>query len=120
MLLMVAKSRHHWMAALPGARDGLQGALFNLWTSNAKHRNHPPNTTHVDPTPPLEARAVAGGSVDQLLWLGKEAVGRVGLWEGDAAPALCAATPEVAPSGPSTCPHHPTFLFCSTPADVVT
>ena len=27
MLLMVATSRHHGMPALPGARDGLHGAL---------------------------------------------------------------------------------------------
>ena len=51
MLLMVATSRHHGVPSLPGARDGLQGALFNLWTPDAKHRHHKPNTTHFDPTP---------------------------------------------------------------------
>ena len=59
MLLMVATSRHHGITALLGTRDGLQGARFNLWTPDAKHRHHQPNTTHLDPTPPLEARAIA-------------------------------------------------------------
>ena len=40
MLLMAATSRHHGMPTLPGAWDGLQGALFNLWTPDAKHRHH--------------------------------------------------------------------------------
>ena len=94
MLLLVAITRHHGMHALPGARDGLQGALFHLWSLDAKHHHHQPNTTHLDPTPPLESLAVAGDlsswdcpSVDQVLWLGKGANGRVGLWEGDAAQA---------------------------------
>ena len=60
MLLMVATSRHHGMPPLPGAQDGLQGALFNLWTPNANYRHHQPNTTHLDPTTPLEALVVAG------------------------------------------------------------
>ena len=30
MLLRVATSRHHGMPALPGARDGLQGAMFHM------------------------------------------------------------------------------------------
>ena len=58
MLLMVATSRHHGMPALPDPKDGLQGALFILWTPDAKHRHHQPNTTHLDP-PPLEALVVA-------------------------------------------------------------
>ena len=52
MLLMVATGRHHGMPALPDSKDGLQGALFNLWTPDAKHRHHQPNTTHLDPPPP--------------------------------------------------------------------
>ena len=87
MLLMVATSRHHGMPALPGARDGLQVALLNLWTPDAKHRHHQPNTTHLDAIPPLEALAVAGDlsswefpNADQVVWLGKGAIGRVGLW----------------------------------------
>ena len=86
MPLVVATTRHHGVPSLPGARDGLQGALFNLWTPNAKHRHHEPNTTHLDPTPPLESLAIAGDlslrdcpSVDQVLWLGKGANGSVGL-----------------------------------------
>ena len=49
---MVATSCHHGMLALPGVKDGLQGATFNLWTPNAKHRHHKRNTTHLDPPPP--------------------------------------------------------------------
>ena len=37
--------------------------------------------------------------MDPVLWLGKGAVGRVGLWEGDAAKALITDAPEVASSG---------------------
>ena len=51
MLLMEATNRHHGMPALPDAKDGLQGALFNLWTPTAKYRHHQPNTTHLDPPP---------------------------------------------------------------------
>ena len=100
MLLMVATNRHHGMTALPGARDGLQRAIFHLWTPDAKHRHHQPNTTQLDPTPPLEAMAVAGDlsswdcrSTDQVLWFRKGAVRRVGLWEGDCAQTLFADAP---------------------------
>ena len=58
-------------------------------------------------------------SMHQVLWFGEVAVGRVGLREGDAAQALFAAAPDVAPSGPPTCPCHPTFLARSAPADVL-
>ena len=40
MLLIVATSRHHGMPALPDSKDGVQWALFNLWTPDAKHRHH--------------------------------------------------------------------------------
>ena len=61
ILLMVATIRHHGMPALPGAREGLQGALFHFWTPDAKNLHHEPNHTHLDPTsPPLESLAVAG------------------------------------------------------------
>ena len=43
----------------------------------------------------------------------------MGLWEGDAAQAHFADVPEVALSGPPTCPYHPTFLSRSAPADVL-
>ena len=52
MLLMVATSRHHGLPALPDSKDGLQGAFFNLWTPDPRHRHHQPNTTHLDPPPP--------------------------------------------------------------------
>ena len=55
-------------------------------------------------------------SVDQVLWVGKGVVGRVGLWDGGAAHALFADAPEAIPAGPSTCPFHPTFLSRSAPA----
>ena len=52
IVLMVATSRHHGMLALPNSKDGLHGAVFNLWTPDAKHRHHQPNTLHLDPPPP--------------------------------------------------------------------
>ena len=123
MLLMVATSRHHGLPALPDSKDGLQGALFNLWTPDPRHKHHQANTTHLDAIPPKEALDVAGDlsswdlpSVDQVLWVGKGAVGRVGLWEGEAAQALFADPPQMLPAGPPTCPFHPTFISRSAPA----
>ena len=123
MLLMVATRRHHGLPALPDSKVGLQGALFNLWTPDARHKHHQANTTHLDATPPKEALDVAGDlsswdcpSVDQVLWVGKGAVGRVGLWEGEAAQALFADPPQTVPAGPPTCPFHPTFISRSAPA----
>ena len=52
MLLMVATSRHHGLPALLDSKDGLQGALFNLWTPDRAHKHHQPDTTHLDPRPP--------------------------------------------------------------------
>ena len=52
MVRMVATSRHHAMLALPDSKGRLHGALFNLWTPDAKHRHHQPNTRHLDPTSP--------------------------------------------------------------------
>ena len=52
MLMMVATSRHHGMPALPDSKDGLQGALLNLWTPDPWHRHYQPNNTHLDPTTP--------------------------------------------------------------------
>ena len=88
-----------------------------------------PGTATTIPTPrtwtppPQEALAVAGDlsswdfrSVDQVLWVGKGAVGRVGLWEGGATQALLADAPEAAPAGPPTCPFQPTFLCRSAPS----
>ena len=89
MLLMVATSCHHGLPALTDAKDGLQGAFFNLLTPDPRHRHHQPNTTHLDPLPPsLGGPGRCWGlfswdfpSVDQVLWVGKGAVGRVRLWE---------------------------------------
>ena len=53
--------------------------------------------------------------MDQVLWVGKGAVGRVGLWEGEAAQALFADPPHTLPAGPCTCPFHPTFISRSAP-----
>ena len=123
MLLMVATSRHHGFPALPDSKDRLQGAPFNLWTPDARHKHHQANTTHLDATPPKEALDAAGDlsswdcpSVDQVLWVGKGGVGRVGLWEGEAAQALFADPPETVPAGPPTCPFHPTFISPSASA----
>ena len=54
--------------------------------------------------------------MDQVLWVGKWAVGRLGLWEGEAAQALFADLPQTLPAGPPTCPFHPTFISRSAPA----
>ena len=123
MLLMVATSRHHGLPAHPDSKDGLQGASFNLWTPDPRHKHHQANTTHLDAIPPKEALDVAGDlsswdlpSVDQVLWVGKGAVARVGLWEGEAAQALFADAPQTLPAGPPTCPFHPTFISRSAPA----
>ena len=119
MLLMGATSRHHGLPALPDSKDGLRGALFNLWTPDPRHKHHQANTTHLDATPPKEALDVAGDlsswdlpSVNQVLWVGKGAVGRVGLWEGEAAQALFADPPprrslQAPPPAPSTPPSSP-------------
>ena len=120
MLLMVATSRHHGLPALPDSKDGLHWALFHLWTPDPRHKHQQPNTTHLDATPPKEALDFAGDlsswNFPSVLWVGKGAVGRVGLWEGDAAHALFADPPESVPAGPPTCPFHPTFLSRSAPA----
>ena len=44
MLLMEATSRHHGLPALPDSKDGLRGALFNLWTPDPRHKHHQANT----------------------------------------------------------------------------
>ena len=87
-----------------------------------EHQHHQPNTTHLDPIPPKEALDVARDlsswdfpSVHQVLWVGKGAVGRVGLWEGDVPHALFADAPESVPAGPPTCHFHPSFLSRSAP-----
>ena len=79
--------------------------------------------THLDATPPKEALDVARNlsswdlpGVDQVLWVGKGAVGTMGLWEGEAAQALFADPPQTLPAGPPTCPFHPTFISRSAPA----
>ena len=116
---MVATSRHHGMPALGDAKDWLQGAVFNLWTSDPKHRNHQPNTTQLEYPParpwPLLAICPAGTAPAWTGCGGRErgrAVGRVGLWEGGAAKALFAYAPEAVP----TCPYPRTFLSRTAPA----
>ena len=54
--------------------------------------------------------------MDQVLWVGKGVVGRVGLWEGRAAQALFADAPEAVLASPPTCPFQPTFLCRSAPS----
>ena len=56
--------------------------------------------------------------MDQVLWVGKGVVGRVGLSEGGAAQALLTDAPNVVPAGPSPCPFHPTFLRSAPGTDV--
>ena len=45
---MVATSRHHGLPAHPDSKDGLQGALFNMWTPDPRHKPHQANTTHLE------------------------------------------------------------------------
>ena len=52
MRQMVATSCHHGLPALPGSKDGPQGALFNFWTPDPQHKHHQANTTHLDATCP--------------------------------------------------------------------
>ena len=86
-------------------------------------QHHPPRS----PPPPLASLAIASDrssrdcpGVDQVLWLGKGAKGRVGLWERDAAQALFADAPEVPSSPPPpTCPYHRIFLWRPATADAV-
>ena len=123
MLSMVATSRHHGLPALPDSKDGLQGALFNLCTPTPDTNTTSPTPHTWTPPPPRRPLDVAGDlsswdlpSVDKVLWVGKGAVGRVGLWEGEAARALFADPPQTLPAGPPTCPFHPTFISRSAPA----
>ena len=88
-----------------------------MWTPDAQHCHHQPDTTHLDPTPPKEALDVVGDlssgdfpTVDQLSRVGKGAVWRVGLWDGAAPQALFADAPVSVLAGPRTCPFHRTFL----------
>ena len=122
MLLMVATNRRHELPAVPDSKDGLQGAFFSL--VDPRPPAPPPPAQHHAPGPPPPPRGPGlwrGLSswdfpgVDQALWVGKGVVGRVGLWEGGAAPALFADAPEAIPDGPPTCPFHPTFLSRSAP-----
>ena len=88
MLLMVATSRHHGLPALPDSKDGLQGLFFTCGPPTPDTNTTSPTPhTWTPPPPPKEALNVAGDlstwdfpSVDQVLWVGKGAVGRVGLW----------------------------------------
>ena len=117
MLLMVATSRHHGLLALPDSTNGLRGPFLTCGprTPGTATTSRTPHTW--TPPSPQEALAVAGDlsswdfpSEDQVLWVGKGAVGRVGLWEGGATKALFADAPEAVPAGPPTCPFQPTFL----------
>ena len=123
MLLMVATSRHHGLPALPDSKDWLHGVFFNLWTPGPGTATTSPTPRTWSPHPPQEALAVDGDlsgwdfpSVDQVLWVGKGVVGRVGLWKGGAAQALFPDAPEAVPAGPPTCSFHPTFLSRSVPS----
>ena len=92
---MVATSRHHGMPALPDSKDGLQGALFNLWTHDAKHRQQQPNTTHLDPPPPARRPGHCSGFVQ--LGLPQRGPGVVGAegggWEGGVFGGVCCLGP---------------------------
>ena len=123
MLLMVATSRHHGLPALPDSKDGLQGALFNLWPPDGTLRQHQPNTTHLDPPPPKKALDVAGDlsnwdfpSVDQVLWVGRGRLGGWGCGRGMLPRPSSPTPPSRSRPPPPTWPFHPTFLSRSAPA----
>ena len=91
---MVATSHHHGMPALPNSKDGLQGALFNLWTPDAKHRHHQPNTTHLDPPPPLRPWPLLGICPARSAQRGLGVVGgEGGGWEGGVVGGGCCLGP---------------------------
>ena len=102
---------------------GCRGLFLPCGPPTARTATTSPTPRTWTPPPPKEALNVPGDlfswefpSVDQVLLVGKGAVGRLGLWEGDAAQALFADPPEAVPAGPPTCPFHPTFLCRSAPA----
>ena len=106
----------------PTPRMGCKGLFLTCGPLTPGTATTSPTPRTWIPPPPREALAVAGDlsgwdfpSVDQVLWVGKGAVGRVGLWEGGAAQDLFADAPEAVPAGPRTCPFHPTFLSRSAP-----
>ena len=110
-----------------GRQGWAAGGSFSL--VDPRRRAPPPPAQHHPPGPrtPHEALAAAGDfsswdcpSVDEVLWVGKGAVGRVGVWEGGAAQALFGDAPEAGPAGPPTCPCHPSFLSRPTPATDLT
>ena len=123
MLLMVATSRHHGCLPSPTPRMGCRGLFLTCGPPTPDTNTTRPTPHTWTPPPPKEALDVAGDlsswdcpSVHQVLWVGKGAVGRVGLWEGEAAQALFADPPQMVPAGPPTCPFHPTFISRSAPA----
>ena len=123
MLLMVSTSRHHGMLALLDSKDGLHGALFNLWNPDARNRHHQPEATHLDPPPPARPwpllRICRPGAAPPWTtccgrgrgWLGGWGCGRWVL------PRPSSRTPRRRSwPPPPTCPDHPTFLPRSAPA----
>ena len=116
MLLMAATSRHHGLPAPPPTpRMGCRGPFLTCGPPTAGTATTSPTPRTWTPTP-KEALDIAGDlsswdfpSVDHVLWVGKGAVGTVGLWEGDAAQALFADPPEAVLAGPppALAPHLP-------------
>ena len=107
----------------PTPRMGCRGLFFTCGPPTPGTATTSPTPRTWPPAPPQEALAVVGDLcswdffiVDQVLWVGKGVVGRVGLWEGGATQALFADAPEAVPAGPPTCPFHPTFLSRSAPS----
>ena len=116
MLLMVATGRHHGMPAPHTPRMGRRGLFLTCGPPTPSTTTTSPTPpTWTAPPPPREALAVGGDlsgwdcpSVDEVLWVGKGAVGRVGLWEGCATQALFADAAEAVPPLP---PHLPLPLY---------
>ena len=96
MLLMVATSRHHGLPTPPDSKDGLHGALFNLWTPDRAHKHHKPNTTDLD-----LARSEAGADRERKVGWKGQVGGPAGTDSGGSAKRAWVASPSHNPTLPT-------------------
>ena len=116
VLVLVSTARHHGGPCPPGQE--MQGASFTQWTRDRRHSGVKLNTTHLDPSLPLELKDCLGlpdgeGGEDvatfgQLLLLGVALEARLGLATRDMVDDVF-GPPEVE-LGPPVRTHHPLFL----------
>ena len=127
MLLMVATSRHHGMLALPGARDGLQGAFLTCGSPTPSTATTNPTPPTSIPLPPLKPWPLLvtypAGTAPTWTRCRGWGKGPLGGWVCGKGmlPRPCLLTPPRCPRRPPprapTTP--PTFLSCFAPADVL-